>query len=54
MPEFWCATRNFSGQEEGFVKLGHFDKHFIKNTIGAFLFKIWKLFSFFLCACECG
>ena len=45
MPECRCATRNFSGQEEGFVKLGHFDKHFTKNIIRAFLFKIRKRFS---------
>ena len=32
MPECRCTTRNFSGQEEGFVELGHFDKHFIKNS----------------------
>ena len=31
MLECRCATRNFSGQEEEFVELGHFDKHFIKN-----------------------
>ena len=44
MPECRCATRNFSGQEESFVELGHFDKHFIKNTIRAFFSKIRKLF----------
>ena len=33
MPEYRCATRNFSGQRKWvFVKLGHIDKHFIKNT----------------------
>ena len=32
MPECRCTTRNFSGQEEGFVERRHFDKHFIKNT----------------------
>ena len=26
-----CATRNFSGQEGGFVELEHFDKHFVKK-----------------------
>ena len=31
MLEGRCATRNFSGGGR-FVKLGHFDKHFIKNT----------------------
>ena len=45
MPECRCATRNFSGQEEGFVELGHVDKHFIKNAIRAFLSRIRKLFS---------
>ena len=30
MPEWRCATRYFSGQ--GDVELGHFDKHFVKNT----------------------
>ena len=29
MPECRCTTRNFSGQEKGFVELAHF----IKNTI---------------------
>ena len=33
MPEYRWATRNFSGQGKwGFVKLGHIDKHFVKNT----------------------
>ena len=45
MPECRCATRNFSGQEEDFVELGHFYKHFIKNAIRAFLSRIRKLFS---------
>ena len=54
MPECRWATRNFSGHKEGFVEIGHFDKHFIKNTIRAFLSKISKLFSPWLCACECG
>ena len=54
MPECRCTTRNFSGQEEGFVERRHFDKHFIKNTIRAFLSKIRKLFSPLLCSCECS
>ena len=45
MPECRCTTRNFSGQEEGFVERRHFDKHFIKNTIRAFPSKIRKLLS---------
>ena len=34
MPKCRCANRNFSEQGEGweFVELGHFDKHFVKNT----------------------
>ena len=32
MPEYSCATINFSGQWRGFVELGHFDKCFVKNT----------------------
>ena len=36
MSECRCATRNFSGQGEGFVKLGQFDKHFIKTQSGPF------------------
>ena len=54
MPESRCSTRNFSGQEEGFVELGHFDKHFIKKTTRAFLSKTGKLFFPWLCACDCG
>ena len=54
MPECRCATRNLSGQEEGFVELEHFDKHFTQNTIRAFLSKIRKLFSPQFCACEFG
>ena len=45
MPECRWATRHFSGWEEGFVELGHFDKHLIKNIIRAFLSKIRKPFS---------
>ena len=44
MPECRWATRNFSGQEEGFVELGHLDKYFIKKTICAFLSTIRKFF----------
>ena len=47
MPECRCETRNFSGQEEGFVELGHFGKHFIKNTIRVFP----KSGNFFLPSC---
>ena len=54
MPECRCTTRTFSGQEEGFVERGHFDKHFIKNKIRAFLSKIRKLLSPKFCTCECG
>ena len=34
MSECRCAPGNLSGQGggEGGVKLGHFDKHFVKNT----------------------
>ena len=32
VPEYSCATINFSGQWRGFVELGHFDKCFVKNT----------------------
>ena len=49
MPECWYATRNFSGQEEGPVELGHFDKCFVKNTMRPFLSKIRKVF--FLSGC---
>ena len=48
MPECRCATSSFSGQEEGFLELGHFNKHFVKNTINtisAFLSKIGTFFS---------
>ena len=31
MPEYRCTTSNSQGRG-GFVELGHFDKHFIKNT----------------------
>ena len=44
MPECRWTTRHFPGREEGFVELGHFDKHFIKNIIRAFLSKIRKPF----------
>ena len=44
MPECRWATRNLSGQEEGFVELGHLDKYFIKKTIWAFLSTIRKIF----------
>ena len=47
MPECRCDTRNFSGQEKEFVELGHFDKHFIKNTIRVFP----KSENFFLPSC---
>ena len=45
IPEHRCATRNFSGQGDRFVELEHFNKHFITNTIRAFLSKIKKRFS---------
>ena len=34
MPEYSCATRNFSGQWGGgrFVELGHFNESFVKNS----------------------
>ena len=31
MPECKCATRILQDRE-GFVELGHFDKHFVKNS----------------------
>ena len=33
MPECRCADRHFSGQEEGFVELRHFDKHFVNQGL---------------------
>ena len=33
MPGCRCPIRHFSGQGgSGFIELGHFDEHFVKNT----------------------
>ena len=45
MNECRCATRNFSGHWS-FVELGHFDKHFVKNTRKKG--PAWKIWEFFL------